>query len=59
MKNINEMIHRSQELHRIHNKITIANMRQINHILRNEIRWVIYRTSRIFFSQLPKASILR
>jgi hypothetical protein len=59
MKNINEMIHRSQELHRIQTKIAFANTRQINHILRNELRWVIYHPSRIFFSQLPKASILR
>jgi hypothetical protein len=57
--NINKMIDKGHVIERIPTKIALAYTRQINHILRSEIRWGIYRPNRIFFSQLPKASILR
>ena len=59
MKNINTMIDIGQEISCIPNKITIAYVVQVNHVLRNELRSVLYRPNKIFISQLPKASILR
>ena len=59
IKNINKMIDRGHVIQCIPTKITLAYTRQLNHILRNEIRSVLFSPNRNFISQLPRASILR